>query len=104
VRISLQKISRTSFSISLVVLLSACATNPNAPPDPGSKQWYQLRLQEIEASKAAGQLTDEQYLSLKNEADATRAAHLDAMRRNDYPPVGVVFGFGVDHVHGHHHR
>ncbi len=82
-------------------LFSACATNPNAPPDPGSKKWYELRMQEIETAKAAGQLTDAQYLSLKNEADATRAERLDAMRNRDYPPVGVVFGVG--HIH-HFHR
>jgi hypothetical protein len=82
-------------------LLAACATNPNAPPDPGSKKWYQQRTAEIETAKANGELTEEQYLTLKNQADATRAARLDAMRQRDYPPVGVVFGVG--HVHHFHH-
>jgi hypothetical protein len=89
-------------ALALATTLAACATNPNKPPDPGSRAWYEQRIQEIEAAKAAGQLTEEQYLSLKNEADATRAARLDAMRNNDYPPVGLVFGFGTVHHHHSH--
>ncbi len=101
-RLLIQKASRILVTILLALAISACATNPNAPPDPGTKKWYDLRIQEIEASKAAGQLTDQQYLELKNQADTTRSAHLDAMRYRDYPPVGFMFGFGhVHHVHHH---
>ena len=88
--------------VALALALGACATNPNKPPDPGSKAWYEQRIQEIESAKAAGQLTEEQYLTLKNEADATRSAHLDALRNTNNPPVGIVFGFGTGHYHHHH--
>jgi len=99
----LKRIFGQGLAVAICALfLAACATDPKAPPDPGSKKWYELRIQEIEASKAAGQLTDQQYLELKNQADATRSAHLDAMRNRDYPPVGVVFGVGHIH-HGPHH-
>lgn len=71
--------------------LSACVTDPNAPPEPGSERWYIQRIQEIETAKAAGQLTEEQYLQLKNQADATRAARLNAIR---YDSNWVPYGFG----------
>jgi hypothetical protein len=96
------RLNRIAISALCALALGACATNPNKPPDPGSKAWYEQRIQEIDAAKAAGQLTDEQYLSLKNEADATRSAHLDALRNTNSPPVGIVFGFGTGHYHHHH--
>jgi len=80
--------------------LSACATNPNKPPEPGSKKWYELRLQEIEAAKAEGKLTEEEYLRLKNEADDTRQEYKNASAYNNYPYVGV--GIGVSGGHYHH--
>ncbi len=83
-------------------LIAGCASNGEAKaPDPGSKKWYAQRMQEIEASKSAGQLTDEQYLSLKNEADATRAAYQNANRRDgnyyNTPSVSVGVGIGAFH-------
>ena len=88
-------------------LISACATNGEAKaPDPGSKKWYTQRMQEIEASKAEGKLTDEQYLSLKNEADATRAAYQNSRNTGNYyntphsgSGVGVGIGIGAFHSH-----
>lgn len=74
---------RTLIIVATVLALSACVTNPNAPPEPGSEQWYTLRIQEIETAKTAGHLSEEQYLSLKNEADATRAARINASRYSD---------------------
>lgn len=68
-----------AIACAIAVLFSACVTDPNAPPEPGSEQWYVQRLDEFEAAKAAGHLTEE-YLSLKNEADATRAARINASR------------------------
>lgn len=67
------------------LLLAACATTPNKPPVAGSKEWYQQRISEIDAAKTKGEVTPEQYLTLKKEADATRSAHLNAMYRIDYP-------------------
>ena len=80
-------------------ILSGCVTDPNAPPEPGSEKWYVQRIQEIEAAKAAGQLTEEQYLALKNQADATRAARLNAVR---YDNTFVPYGFGPTHDYSYH--
>ena len=68
-----------------LLMLAACATDPN---EPGSQLWYTNRLQEIEAAKAAGQITEGEYLALKNQADATRALRLNAVRySNDYDGI-----------------
>ncbi len=75
--------SRVMIVVIAAFTLFGCVTNPNAPPEPGSELWYTQRMQEIEAAKAEGHLTPEQYLSLKNEADATRAARINASRYSD---------------------
>ncbi len=58
-------------------LMVGCATDPN---EPGSKNWYINRIEEIEAAKTAGQISEAEYLALKNQADATRALRLNAVR------------------------
>lgn len=93
-------IRRFVLMVLCAVALAACATNPKRPPDPGSKLWYQQRMTEIETAKTNGELTPEQYLKLKNEADATRAAHLDAMRRNNNTEI-LIFHSGHAHLGGH---
>lgn len=90
-----------AISLAAALVLSACATDPNAPLEPGSKKWYAARLAEIEQAKADGKLTDEEYLRLKNEADDTRQEHINASAYNDYPAVGVGIGFWGGHHHGH---
>jgi hypothetical protein len=92
------------FAILLVgTLLASCASNgePKAP-EPGSKKWYEHRTQEIETAKAAGNLTEEEYLKLKSEADATRQDYIDA--RNDSTSgvvdLGFGAGFGTGRTHG----
>lgn len=82
-------------------LIAACASNGEAKaPEPGSKKWHAARMQEIETAKAEGKLTEQEYLTLKNEADDMRQEYLSASRSRDYPPVGFGLGFGVVH---HHH-
>ncbi len=85
-------------------LMAACASNGTPkPPDPGSKKWYEQRIQEIETAKAEGKLTEEEYLSLKSQADDTRQEYISASRYNNAPAVGVGIGFGVGSYHHHHH-
>lgn len=86
-------------ALTAILVLCGCVTDPNAPPEPGSEKWYVQRIQEIEAAKAADQLTEEQYLSLKNQADATRAARLNAVR---YDNTFVPYGFGPTHDYSYH--
>ncbi len=90
---------RWAVAFALTIVFTACVTDPTAPIEPGTEKWYVQRLQEIEAAKAAGQLTEEQYLSLKNEADATRSARLNAVRYND--PF-IPYGFGPIHDYSYH--
>lgn len=68
------------------------------PPDAGSRAWHEQRLAEIESAYASGELTTEQYISLKNEADATRAAHLASLRRQTVIYPSPIF------LHNHHFR
>lgn len=83
-------------------LLSACASSGEAKaPEPGSKKWYAARMAEIEQAKAEGKLTEQEYLTLKSQADDTRQEYLSASRNRNYPPVGVGLGFGVYHYHHH---
>ena len=86
-------------------LVAGCASTGEAKaPDPGSKKWYAERMKEIEASKASGKLTDEQYISLKNEADATRAAYQNSRSNagsyynTPHGSSGVGIGIGI-HSH-----
>lgn len=79
------------------IVAAGCATN--GPPEVGSRGWHELRIAEIDAARERGELTTEQYLSLKNQADATRAAYraaLQAPRYNYYPSP-----FFFPHYHWH---
>jgi len=91
-----------SFNRSIAALLAAtaltgtgCATN--RPPDVGSRVWHEQRMGEIEAAYEHGDLTVDQYLSLKNEADATRAEYQSSLRRNTTVVYTSPFFF-------HHHH
>jgi hypothetical protein len=73
----------------LILLIGAgCATTD--PSVIGSKPWYEQRMTEIETANERGELTPEEYLRLKNEADAIRADY----RGNQYPGSGVSVGVG----------
>jgi hypothetical protein len=94
-------VCRMLMVVAVGALLAACASTGEAKaPEPGSKKWYAARLAEIETAKAEGKLTEQEYLTLKNEADDTRQEYISASRSRDYPPVGIGLGFGVYH---HHH-
>lgn len=95
--------SRFLVILAMGSLVAACASNgePKAH-DPGSKKWYDQRIQEIETAKAGGSLSEEEYLKLKTEADATRQEYIDA--RNDSTSAHVGFGLeggvGTGRTHG----
>lgn len=92
--------SRMLIAVIVGSLLTACASTGEAKaPDPGSKKWYAARMAEIEQAKADGKLTDQEYLTLKSQADDTRQEYISASRSRDYPPVGIGLGFGVYHYH-----
>jgi hypothetical protein len=75
-------------------LAAGCATGP---PDVGSRAWHEQRIGEIDAAYTRGDLTTEQYLSLKNEADATRAEYRASLRRQ--PTVVYSSPFFIHHHH-----
>jgi hypothetical protein len=82
-----------------LIAVAGCATGP---PDVGSRVWHEQRILEIEAAHDRGELTAEQYLSLKNEADATRAEYRASMR--SYPPPYYSSPFFHHHHHFHRHH
>lgn len=62
------------------------SNNPNAV---GTGAWHTQRIEEIQSAYDAGDLTTEEYLRLKNEADRIRANY-----RASYPRGSVGVGFG----------
>jgi hypothetical protein len=68
----------------LIIALSAIGCATDGPPEVGTRGWHELRIAEIEDAKTRGELTTEQYISLKNEADATRAAYRAALQAPNY--------------------
>ncbi len=94
--------SRILAILAISTLLAACASNGEPKTyEPGSKKWYDQRIQEIETAKAEGKLTDEEYLKLKGEADASRQEFIDA--RNDSTNAVVDMGFGSGYGTGRYH-
>ena len=73
----------------LVVSLAACATTD--PSIIGSRPWYEQRIGEIETANARGELSAEEYIRLKNEADAIRAEYRGGSRARPSVSVGVGF-------------
>ena len=84
------------YFVVLVVLVSlaACATT-NTVDNVGSQAWYDARLAEITAARDAGDITTEEYLSLKGELDQIRATTRSG-RSGSSPDVS--FSFGVHKV------
>lgn len=80
--------------LAAVAATTGCATN--GPPDPGTRLWHEQRLAEIEAARSRGELTTEQYIALKNEADATRAEYQASLRRQTVIYPSPIF------FHHHH--
>ncbi len=86
-------------AIAVALLAGAAATAGCAtkgPPDPGSRLWHEDRLAEIEAARSRGELTTEQYIALKNDADATRAEYQASLRRQTVIYPSPIF------FHHHH--
>lgn len=74
------------------VLGMGCATTPSI----GSSVWHEERVAEIEAAYNDWELTEEEYLELKNEADAIRSDYLNRleMRRQANYRIGIGYGYG----------
>lgn len=80
------------------MVAGGCATT--GPPDVGSRAWHDQRILEIDEAYARGELTTEQYLSLKNDADATRADYRAALQAPRY--YGPAF-YPSPFFHHHHY-
>jgi hypothetical protein len=63
-------------------MMAGCATTSTAP---GSELWHTDRMLEIEEAYANGEITREAYLTLKNQADATRVEYLQRLDRRHSP-------------------
>lgn len=86
---------RLSFLAVAAAIAAGCATTPPV----GGRDWHAARLQEIQQAYETGEITTEEYLSLKNEADAIRQAYQEELRdrayyHQHYDPFGFPF-------HGH---
>ena len=86
--------------LALALTLAGCATTPAI----GSKQWHSGRIAEIEAASQSDEISEEQYISLKNEADAVRVQYQESVRNRlrygGYPSFPHHRAFG----HHHHHH
>jgi hypothetical protein len=83
-------------------VLTGCATGP---PAVGSRSWYQVRTQEIEGSYEYGEISKDQYLELRNEADQIRVDYQKQLQSRLYygSRYGSHASFGYRHYgHGHH--
>lgn len=61
----------------LTFMAAGCATTPRGPVI-GTTSWYEQRIQEIDSAYQRQEITKEQQLKLKNEAD-----HLRLMYQRD---------------------
>ena len=84
----------------LTLSLAACATN--GPPPIGSGAWHEQRIAEIQQAYDYGDITIDQYLALKNEADQIHVDYRERVRPQYQPRGAIVFGGPI--VHHHHHR
>jgi hypothetical protein len=82
---------RTPISFLLIALMLAggCATTDATVA--GSKPWYEQRIGEIESAHARGDLSTEEYIRLKTEADAVRATYRGTRGPRSSVSVGVGF-------------
>lgn len=87
-----------SLLLSLVLVLAGCATTPST----GSRTWHENRLAEIETAYQNEEISDEAYISLKNEADAVRVEYQNASRSRMH--YGGYPSFPSHRVNHHHHR
>jgi len=79
------------------LLLIGCTTSTAV----GSKAWYQGRLDELSTARSQGEISTEEFLTLRNEVDAIRNNHIAELRhnhsshRNRHFHDGVRVGYGV---------
>lgn len=85
------------------ILAAAClvAVGCVTTPAVGSRVWHEERTAEIEQAYNDWELTEEEYLELKNETDAIRSEYLDRLeQRRRYQSFRFGIGYGFHH---HHH-
>lgn len=86
-------------SVCAVIVCSGCATTPAI----GSSVWHEERTAEIQQAYQDWELTEEEYLALKNETDQIRSDYLNRLeerRRRNYS-FGIGYGFHHYHHFGH---
>ena len=66
---------RLGIAFAVTIILAGCATTPPV----GSKKWHETRIAEIELAYQNNEVSEELYLSLKNEADQIRVEHQEYM-------------------------
>jgi len=70
-----------------IIVLSGCAASK--PDVPGTKAWHEKRTTEIQQALDQGEITQAQYINLKNEADKIRA--MKQSERILHGHMGYVF-------------
>ena len=83
-----------------LALMAGCATVPST----GSSTWHEERMAEIESAYQLGDLTEEAYLSLKNEADQVRVNYQQSLRARQYDSHYYRSPFLYHHHMLHHHH
>ncbi len=86
-----------------LLVFVGCVTIPST----GSRVWYDQRMVEIETAYQNGELTEEQYLDLKNQSDQIRVDYQSALRdRRYYYPDPFFYSPFFHHGHhfSHHHH
>lgn len=73
------------------LVLAGCATYTGT----GSEAWYNQRIAEVEASYKEKRISEQEYLTLKNQIDQIRVDYVNRGRSS-----GPSFGFGYGVVHG----
>lgn len=73
------------------LLLMGCATTPSV----GSRVWHEDRTAEIEQAYQNWELTEEEYIALRNQTDAIRSDYLNRMemRRRSHVRFGIGYGY-----------
>lgn len=74
--------------IVVCVSVTACATS--GPPPVGSGAWHEQRTAEIQQAYDFGEITKEQYLALRNEADQIHMEYRDRTRHHHHS--GIIIG------------
>lgn len=91
---------KRALGLALALMLAGCATTPAV----GSRHWHDGRIAEIEAASQNNEISEEEKISLKNEADAVRVQYQESVRSRlrygGYPSFPHHSAF----AHHHHHH